>query len=148
MGVQTLSMEIFSLILSYPGFTEAAFVAALALLYVLYVHYSTPLRKIPGPFLASISKLWIVQKTRGFKRYDVDLALCKKYGSIVRVAPSEVMICSPKALKAVYGKPPFASGSFYPRILFWLYSNSQDIEEEEVKISIEGKLLLNQARSN
>jgi hypothetical protein len=107
MGYQALSMETFPLILANPGFTKASFVAILALLYVLYARYATPLRKIPGPFLASISKLWIVQKTRGFKRYDVDLALCRKYGSIVRVGPSEVMICSPKALRAVYGKPLF-----------------------------------------
>lgn len=53
-------METFPLALSSPGFTKATSVAVLALLYVLYARYATPLRKIPGPFLASISKLWVV----------------------------------------------------------------------------------------
>jgi hypothetical protein len=88
-------------------FTKAFVAAGLVLLYVLHTRYATPLRKIPGPFLASISKLWLVQKTRGLQRQKVDLWLRKKYGSIVRIAPNEVLVSDLNALKTIYGISQF-----------------------------------------
>lgn len=77
---------------------------ALALLWLLATREITPLRKVPGPFLASVTKLWIVKKQLGFQRPLVDLDLHKKYGPIVRIAPNEVLISSPQAFRKVYGK--------------------------------------------
>ena len=85
------------------GLANGIAVAVLTLLYVFYRRYATPLRKIPRPFLASITKLWVVQKTRGLERHNVDIAVRKKYGPVVRVAPNEVLVCSPKALRTIYG---------------------------------------------
>lgn len=76
----------------------------LGILYFIYTREAAPLRKIPGPFLASITKLWVVNKQRGFKRPLVDMELHRTYGSIVRVAPNEVMVSSPKAFRTIYGK--------------------------------------------
>jgi hypothetical protein len=75
----------------------------LGLLYALYTRYATPLRKVPGPILASITKLWIVKQQRNFLRHFVDMDLHKKYGAIVRIAPNEVMVSSPQAFKTIYG---------------------------------------------
>lgn len=78
-------------------------VAALCSLYVLYVREGTPLKGIPGPFMASITKLWIFQQQRGYQRHKVDIGLYRKYGSIVRIAPNEVLVSSPQSLKTIYG---------------------------------------------
>lgn len=78
-------------------------ILVLGLTCALYVREVTPLRSIPGPFLASISRLWIFQKQRGYQRQQVDIDLHRKYGSIVRISPHEVMVSSPKSLRTVYG---------------------------------------------
>ncbi|KAH6711399.1 benzoate 4-monooxygenase cytochrome P450 [Leptodontidium sp. MPI-SDFR-AT-0119] len=86
----------------------------LGILYFIYTREAAPLRKIPGPFLASITKLWVVNKQRGFKRPLVDMELHRTYGSIVRVAPNEVMVSSPKAFRTIYGAGShFKKGEWY-----------------------------------
>ena len=105
MDFQKVSFEsIRQLASSSPTFTKLAVVSILALLYVLYTRYATPLRKIPGPFVASITKLWILQKTRTYKRHWADIDLRKKYGPVVRVGPSEVLVTGTQALKSIYGR--------------------------------------------
>jgi hypothetical protein len=81
-----------------------AVAVVLCLLYLLYNREATPLRNIPGPFLASISQIWIVRQQRGLQRPLVDLALHKKYGPIVRIAPNEVIVSSPQSKKTIYGE--------------------------------------------
>lgn len=71
--------------------------------YLLINRFGTPLRKVPGPFLASISQLWIVKQQRGLQRPHVDLNLHRKYGPIVRIAPNEVLVSSPASKKIIYG---------------------------------------------
>ena len=75
----------------------------LGLLYILYTREATPLRNVPGPFLASITKLWVFKKQRDFKRPFVDMGLHQKYGPIVRIAPNEVLVSSPKSFRTIYG---------------------------------------------
>lgn len=82
-------------------------VVVLGSLYILYVREGTPLRSIPGPFFASITKLWIFQQQRGYQRHRVDIDLHRKYGPIVRIAPSEVLVSSPQSLKTIYGMSTF-----------------------------------------
>jgi hypothetical protein len=100
-------MEIFpgSFLASFPlsKFYAAFSLGILGLLYALYTRYATPLRKIPGPILASITKLWIVKQQRTFLRHFVDMDLHKRYGTIVRIAPNEVMVPSPQAFRTIYG---------------------------------------------
>ncbi|KAH7403319.1 benzoate 4-monooxygenase cytochrome P450 [Cadophora sp. MPI-SDFR-AT-0126] len=84
------------------------------ILYLIYTREFTPLRNVPGPFLASITKLWIVNKQRSFKRHEVDMELHRNYGLIVRVAPNEVMVSSPKAFRTIYGAGSgFKKGQWY-----------------------------------
>ena len=91
------------------------------LCYLIYVRYATPLRSVPGPFLASFTRLWKLQKTlRGdFERTNIELH--KKYGEmrskttgtywltrlagpIVRIGPNEVSIDDPEeSLRVIYG---------------------------------------------
>ncbi len=80
---------------------------ALAVLFyfvsLIYSREATPLRKVPGPVLASFSRLWLALKTRKRNRHELDLELHKKYGTVVRIGPTHVSISSPDAIKTIYG---------------------------------------------
>lgn len=79
----------------------------LAVVYVmkkLWTRQYAKLDSIPGPWLARKTKLWMVQQQRGLNRQWADIAIHEKYGPVVRIAPNEVMVSSPSAFRAIYGK--------------------------------------------
>ncbi|KAK4109835.1 cytochrome P450 [Canariomyces notabilis] len=67
----------------------------------LYKRYASPLRKYPGPFLASVSRLWKVKSTASGRTHLEHIALHRKYGPIVRIAPNEVSVSSPEAARTL-----------------------------------------------
>ena len=79
----------------------AALAAAAA--YVVYLRFLHPLARVPGPFLASITPLWLVWQCWNLRRPTLDLELHKKYGSIVRMRPDQVIFYNPAHFKTVYG---------------------------------------------
>lgn len=68
----------------------------------VYRRYFHPLAKYPGPFLASITRWWMVSEIFSGKHEQHIRALHKKYGNIVRIAPNEVAIADPQAIKSIY----------------------------------------------
>jgi hypothetical protein len=87
------------------GFSTISMAAgSVGLIYLIWMHEATPLKKIPGPFMARFSKLWMVYKTRQLKRHELDLELHKTYGPVVRIGPIYVSVSSPSALKTIYGR--------------------------------------------
>jgi hypothetical protein len=59
--------------------------------------YFSPLSKYPGPFFASITRLWkVISTARGHTEHD-HIALHRKYGPVVRIAPEELSFASPQA---------------------------------------------------
>ncbi len=52
----------------------------------------SPLSKYPGPFLASISRLWYTYINWRGTQHEVLQRLHVKYGDIIRVAPNEVCV--------------------------------------------------------
>ncbi|KAJ2897239.1 FAD linked oxidase domain containing protein [Zalerion maritima] len=95
----------------------------LSLLFLLFVQVVrrtllTPLRSIPGPFLAKISSLWLVSQCRRVRRSEAVIQQHRKYGDFVRIAPNHISIASPQALKEIYGhKTGFIKGPFYDAFL-------------------------------
>ncbi|KAK5172094.1 uncharacterized protein LTR77_003732 [Saxophila tyrrhenica] len=78
-----------------------AVIPAVFILRFLYYKYSSPLRKYPGPFLASGSRAWKVWSTySGHTELD-HIALHERYGPIVRIAPTELSLASPNAAREV-----------------------------------------------
>ncbi|KAL3418686.1 cytochrome p450 pisatin [Phlyctema vagabunda] len=75
----------------------------LLVLYVIGQYALDPLRRIPGPFFARFTRLWyFVEIYKGtFERTNI--ALHKRYGPVVRIAPNEYSIDDPEAVKTVYG---------------------------------------------
>ncbi|KAH8591216.1 cytochrome P450 oxidoreductase [Bisporella sp. PMI_857] len=71
--------------------------------WVIYTRYFHPLAAIPGPFFASISRLWIALQLKGGDFEVKQRVLHAKYGPIIRIAPNEVAISDPAALKTIYG---------------------------------------------
>ncbi|KAI1777335.1 cytochrome P450 [Hypoxylon cercidicola] len=61
------------------------------------------LRHVPGPFLASFSYLWVGRFAFGGKYLEgYDLAT-RKYGSLVRVGPNELLTDDPNVIKRLSG---------------------------------------------
>ncbi|KAK4508087.1 hypothetical protein PRZ48_001825 [Zasmidium cellare] len=66
-----------------------------------YYRYASPLRRHPGPFLASGSRAWKVWSTwSGHTEMD-HIRVHERYGPIVRIAPDELSLASPKAAREV-----------------------------------------------
>jgi hypothetical protein len=80
----------------------------------IYNRYFHPLRDIPGPFLASITPLWYWRAVRHARGDEFQLAIHKKYGKFVRIAPNQIQVGDATALDTIYGpKHPFIKGEFY-----------------------------------
>ena len=71
----------------------------LLLLRALTNRYLSPLRAHPGPLLASCTRLWKVASTARGRTHLEHIALHKKYGRVVRIAPNEVSVSSPEAAR-------------------------------------------------
>lgn len=88
--------------------------SALILIYFIYNRFLHPLSNVPGPFLASITPLWLAWQGFKGRRPRLDLALHRKYGSVVRISPDEVIFNNPAYFKEVYGAgTKFRKASFY-----------------------------------
>ncbi|KAL0933780.1 cytochrome p450 oxidoreductase [Colletotrichum truncatum] len=82
--------------------------------HILRTRYLSPLRRYPGPFLASITRLWKVIITSSGRSNLHHIALHRKYGPVVRIAPNEVSLASPDLARHVLsaGKRFYKTG-FY-----------------------------------
>lgn len=80
--------------------------AAVALFLIVHILYNTffhPISKVPGPFLARYSSLWLTHRYfRGSWLEDV-VRLHEKYGPVVRIAPNQISFVDKVGLKELYG---------------------------------------------
>ena len=60
------------------------------LIYLVYQRLLSPLAKVPGPFLASVSRLWLAYQISLAKTHELYPTLHRQYGPVVRIAPNEV----------------------------------------------------------
>ncbi|GAP91391.1 putative cytochrome p450 oxidoreductase [Rosellinia necatrix] len=66
---------------------------------MVYRRYATPLRSIPGPFLASCTRLWKVRSVISENTQWEHIELHRKYGPVVRIGPNEVSFSSPQVAR-------------------------------------------------
>ncbi|KIW06554.1 uncharacterized protein PV09_02984 [Verruconis gallopava] len=64
---------------------------------------TSPLRRVPGPFAARFTRLWYFNRVNKGAFEKENIALHRKYGSIVRIAPDHYSIDEPAAIKQIYG---------------------------------------------
>ena len=85
-----------------------------AVLYFLSNKFLSSLRDLPGPFLAGFTELWKFKIHEKGNWQETCAALHKKYGPIVRIAPNEVLISDPEAIRVVYAlRSGFVKSQFY-----------------------------------
>ncbi|CCC09011.1 unnamed protein product [Sordaria macrospora k-hell] len=78
-----------------------------------FVTYSA-LRKIPSPFPAQFTDLWLLSVCRRGNRYERVDELHKKLGPVVRIQPNHVSICDDSAIPTIYGHGNgFLKSDFY-----------------------------------
>ncbi|GME41742.1 Cytochrome P450 [Neofusicoccum parvum] len=74
----------------------------------------SPLRSIPGPFFARFSRLWYLKHVYRGEFHKTNVALHRKYGPIVRIAPTYYSIDDPSAVRTIYGHgTQFTKGPWY-----------------------------------
>jgi hypothetical protein len=93
-GLNSLSASKWQIVLAAVGL-----ITVLRVVYCLYLH---PYNDIPGPFLAKISPFWKVRGAIRGSFYKDITAGHRKYRKIFRVAPDEVSISDPDAIKQIY----------------------------------------------
>lgn len=64
----------------------------------------SPLRRIPGPFLASMTEYWLVLIDLAGLRTLTIHQLHKKYGPVVRVGPHEVSFADQESINEIYSQ--------------------------------------------
>ncbi|KAH8827462.1 cytochrome P450 [Flagelloscypha sp. PMI_526] len=72
-----------------------------------------PLATYPGPFLASITNLWMVYHVAGGRRLALLRALHEKYGTHVRIGPNMLDIVDVDAVTQLLHDPTVPRGSGY-----------------------------------
>lgn len=83
------------------------------------------LRHIPGPFLASISNLWMIRASISTRLSDVFEEVGRDYGSLVRIGPNHIVTSDPDLLRksgAVRGT--YDRSSWYNATKFNPYTDS------------------------
>ncbi|KAI3548812.1 uncharacterized protein CCOS01_13119 [Colletotrichum costaricense] len=86
--------------------SKLGILAALPILYwigwVIYARTLHPLSNIPGPFLATVSRLWYIRKIWSEDVEKDERALHEKFGPLIRIAPDEVSCSDPDAFADIY----------------------------------------------
>ncbi|PVI02264.1 cytochrome P450 [Periconia macrospinosa] len=68
--------------------------------YRIFFH---PLRNVPGPRLAAVSKFWHSVKISGLQNHSFLAEMHRKYGDIVRTGPNEVVVMRSEGVPAIHG---------------------------------------------
>ena len=130
-----------SVIVTYSiPFLVLLFVASL-----LRNKYQPGLRDIPGPPVAAYTKLWRLFDVRSGQAHWTAIALHKKYGKLVRIAPNVVSVVDAAEIPKIYNiKGDFTKTGFYPiQSISWqkkpqynLFSTRSEAEHREQKKKI------------
>ncbi|KAJ7257751.1 cytochrome P450 [Mycena rebaudengoi] len=62
----------------------------------------SPLRRVPGPWYASVSDIWLIAQFLRFRQAQAIHELFQRYGPIVRIGPRKVVFCDLDSLRSVY----------------------------------------------
>jgi cytochrome P450 len=84
----------------------------------VYPLYSGSLRHVPGPWYCKISNIPLSIYEIICRRNDIILALHKKYGPVVKIAPDEVSVADLEATKQIYGtKDRWAKSEYFDHFM-------------------------------
>lgn len=95
-----------------PGFLIGSFLLLL-LQFLLLIRLISPIAKVPGPFLTKITVLPIVYQDHIGNRTRWTEELHRRYGTVVRLSPKEVSVCSPDSIREVFTGS--SKAGYYPK---------------------------------
>ncbi|KAF3112358.1 hypothetical protein TWF103_003148 [Orbilia oligospora] len=114
-----LNFNLLDLEVSYQGLLQVAAILVIGYLVLtaIYELYFSPLSKIPGPWYAAVSRLWLIYRSlRGgviFTAYD----LHKQYGPYVRMSPNEISVAEIESVRKIHApSDPYEKAGFYKTI--------------------------------
>lgn len=91
-----------------------ALVLLLRLLHWVYRSVTSPLRAVPGPFLARFGRLYYLFHVTQGRWEHVNIALHRRYGPVVRVGSDLYSFDSSESMKKIYGiSSKFAKSDWY-----------------------------------
>ncbi|KAH8886304.1 cytochrome P450 [Thozetella sp. PMI_491] len=90
--------------LTILGWGTAIFVAY-SIAWCIYAVWFHPLAKWPGPFLAKVTLFWYAKHWTSGRWPHTMLELHRKYGSVIRIGPNELLFSSLSSLRDIYGAP-------------------------------------------
>lgn len=85
---------------------------------LVYPFFLSPVRHIPGPYYARVSKLPLQWATFKKRRSEYATKLLDRYGSVVVIAPDQVHTTDESAMKIIYDKSSIKT-SFYSSMGSW-----------------------------
>lgn len=103
MASNGLSLDSLPLHLSNSLYFLPILFTLLLISYILYQRLLSPLSSIPGPFTASLSRLWMIRHSSAGDMPHVMIALHRQHGALVRTGPNEVSVSDLSAIKSIYG---------------------------------------------
>ncbi|KAL1845821.1 hypothetical protein Plec18167_009274 [Paecilomyces lecythidis] len=71
---------------------------------IVYYRFFHPLSKFPGPFWASVTRLWIAYYNLRGDEYRVVYDLHKRYGPVVRITPTLIIVSDATKLPEIYDR--------------------------------------------
>ncbi|KAI0482569.1 cytochrome P450 oxidoreductase [Xylariaceae sp. FL0804] len=92
--------------------------------WIVYARTLHPLSKVPGPWLASVSRTWYMYHVARGDMEKEQRRLHAQHGRLIRIAPDELSCADPEAIRTIYRiqgaldktdfYPPWNSGGFSP----------------------------------
>ncbi|KAK5169723.1 uncharacterized protein LTR77_005701 [Saxophila tyrrhenica] len=84
---------------------------------IIRYRFFSPIRDFPGPFWASVTRLWIAYHNLKEDECETELALHKKYGPVLRITPTMLLVSDATKLPEVYARNAnkskyYVTGSF------------------------------------
>ncbi|KAL3483159.1 cytochrome P450 [Aspergillus germanicus] len=89
-----------------------AYVAVKFFYQIIYYRFFHPLSVFPGPFWGSVTRLWIAWHNMNETELPTLYALTKKYGPVVRITPSLLLVSDPTKLPEIYHRNADKTGHY------------------------------------
>ncbi|KAI1300897.1 cytochrome P450 oxidoreductase [Xylaria venustula] len=120
-----------SILLSYPFTSVAVIFVTYWVGWIIYARNFHPLSKVPGPWLASVSRVWYMMQIATGQTEKTLRRLHEQYGPVLRTSPNEVTCAAPEAIKLIYRtQQPLNKTEFYPVWNTQNFSKHRDVFTE------------------
>jgi hypothetical protein len=108
--------------MAFWGLLVKAIALGATILITQYIvtYLQSPLKKLPGPFLAKFSNVWRFLNHYGQTHIETQRKLHEKYGDYVRLGPNTVSIADASLIKTIYN----TRGTFVKSDFYWCVHNS------------------------